>query len=92
MNPLACQTCAARVDVAKYSPAHTSIQWNPAAAAACHEKAAADAVGGYLLRCTRLDEAINDAVRRGDVALSLRTDPAVVPLTAGQAVPPSDVA
>lgn len=89
MNPLACQSCAARVDVAKYSPVHTSIQWTAEAAATCVEKAAADADGRYLLRCPGLDESIDAAVRRGEVGLTLRTDPAVVPLSAAQAPPAS---
>ena len=51
MHSLACQTCATRVEVAKYSPAHTSVQWTAEAARACHEKARlAEAGGGYLLR------------------------------------------
>lgn len=82
MQPLSCETCQARVAVAKYSPAHTSIQWNDQAAARCQELAAAASVpdGNYLLRCSALDRSIDASVARGEVDLSLRTDPRVLPL------------
>ncbi|MBM9458346.1 hypothetical protein JK386_00340 [Nocardioides sp. zg-536] len=69
------------MDVAKYSPAHTSVQWTAEAARTCREKAElARAGGGYLLRCTALDASIDEAVARGDIEMSLRSDPSVIRL------------
>ncbi|MBM7278526.1 hypothetical protein FOV72_00315 [Gordonia rubripertincta] len=90
MQPLVCQTCDARVSVAKYSPAHTSIQWTAEAKQFCHEMASASAVGngncGYVLRCAALDRSIDEAVTRGDVPMSTRSEPRVRPLSAGDVV------
>lgn len=79
LQPLACHTCDARVSVAKYSPAHTSIQWTAEAARNCREMAAAGA--GYLLRCQALDRTVDEAVARGEIAMTTRAEPAVAPLT-----------
>ncbi|MDS1114388.1 hypothetical protein RD149_11485 [Gordonia westfalica] len=80
MQPLVCRTCDARVSVAKYSPAHTSIQWTTEAKQSCHEMASASAVGngncGYVLRCAALDRSIDAAVRRGDIPMSTAGCPA----------------
>lgn len=81
MKSLACQTCDARVSVAKYSPAHTSIQWSAEAFQTCQEMAAAQAVGtGFLLRCEALDRAIDEAVAKGEINMTTRSEPPVVPL------------
>ncbi len=86
MQPLACHTCAARVSVAKYSPAHTSIQWTAEASRTCREMAAPTGAGrgGYLLRCESLDRTVDDAVARGEIATTTRSEPAVAPLAAGK--------
>jgi hypothetical protein len=45
-QPVRCARCGAAVQVAKFSPQHTSVQWTAAAAASCAEfgaRAAADA-------------------------------------------------
>ena len=90
MQPLVCQTCDARVSVAKYSPAHTSIQWTADAKQSCHEMASASAVGnancGYVLRCAALDRSIDHAVTRGDIPMSTRSEPRVRPLSTGDVV------
>ncbi|MEV0109284.1 hypothetical protein AB0H42_23490 [Nocardia sp. NPDC050799] len=39
--------------------------------------------GGYLLRCASLDRTVDDAVARGDIATTTRSEPAVAPLAAG---------
>ena len=90
MQPLACRTCDARVTVAKYSPAHTSIQWTDEASKTCREMAALAAVGcgGYLLRCEALDRTVDEAVARGEIAMSTRTEPDVAPLAAKKVVTP----
>ncbi|WP_228803891.1 hypothetical protein [Nocardia higoensis] len=36
--------------------------------------------GGYLLRCAALDRTVDDAVARGEIAMTTRTEPAVAPL------------
>lgn len=90
MQPLACHTCDARVSVAKYSPAHTSIQWTAEASRTCQEMAALSAVGcgGYLLRCEALDRTVDEAVKRGEIAMTTRSEPSVVPLSAEKVVTP----
>ncbi|MET8795917.1 hypothetical protein ABZV91_05570 [Nocardia sp. NPDC004568] len=85
MQPLACRSCAARVSVAKYSPAHTSVQWTADASRACREMAAGH--GDYLPRCTSLDRTIDDAVAHGEVAMTTRSEPVVAPLAAPHAAP-----
>ncbi len=74
------------MSVAKYSPAHTSIQWTAEAARTCREMAALTGTGhgGYLLRCESLDRSIDAAVARGEIAATTRTEPAVAPLAAEQ--------
>lgn len=86
LQPLACHTCAARVSVAKYSPAHTSIQWTTEASRTCREMTAPVTVGcgGYLLRCEALDRTVDEAVARGEITMTTRSEPAVAPLTAAK--------
>lgn|GEM_PF-714313 len=88
MQSLACHTCDARVSVAKYSPAHTSIQWTTEASRTCREMAAAAAVdgGGYLLRCEALDRTVDEAVKEGKIPMTTRSEPAVLPLDAAEEV------
>ncbi|MBD0862552.1 hypothetical protein IA539_15215 [Gordonia sp. zg691] len=84
MQSLVCHTCEARVSVAKYSPAHTSIQWTGEAKQTCREMVAAAAVanGGYVLRCEALDRSVDEAAARGDIPMSTRAEPTVRPLAA----------
>lgn len=90
MQPLACHTCAARVSVAKYSPAHTSIQWTTEASRTCREMTASATLGrgGYLPRCEALDRTVDEAVARGEIPMTTRSEPAVTPLAAGGIVTP----
>lgn len=81
MQSHSCQTCQAQVLVAKYSPVHTSVQWNAEASAICPAKAAAAGInGGYMLRCESLDASIDSAVTGGQIDHSLRAEPKVVPI------------
>ncbi|WP_245546131.1 hypothetical protein [Nocardia higoensis] len=44
--------------------------------------------GGYLLRCEALDRTVDEAVARGEIAMTTRTEPAVAPLGATELVVP----
>jgi hypothetical protein len=44
-QPVRCARCGAAVQVAKFSPQHTSVQWTAAAAASCAEFGARAAAG-----------------------------------------------
>ena len=76
------------MSVAKYSPAHTSIQWTAEASRTCREMAAAAAVdsGGYLLRCEALDRTVDEAVKDGKIPMTTRSEPPVLPLGAEEAI------
>ena len=72
MNPVTCSTCSARVEVRKSSWEQTSIQWNAAAIAACHERRrdaeeAADGFSFSFAGCTRLGESIREAAVAGEL-------------------------
>jgi hypothetical protein len=68
-----CDRCGAMVDVAKFSPQHTSVQWNAGAVRSCAEfcELAASGNGGTAARgsvirgCASLWESIDQAVRDG---------------------------
>jgi hypothetical protein len=45
VQPVRCARCGAAVQVAKFSPQHTSVQWTAAAAASCAEFGARAAAG-----------------------------------------------
>ncbi|HZC41259.1 MAG TPA: ferredoxin [Streptosporangiaceae bacterium] len=65
---VACDRCGAVVGVSKFSPQHTSVQWNPAAVAACAEFTARVAAGEQraLIRgCASLRDSIDRAVLAG---------------------------
>lgn len=49
---------------------------------------AAVGCGGYLLRCEALDRTVDEAVARGEIAMSTRTEPDVAPLAAKKVVTP----
>jgi len=44
--------------------------------------------GGYLLRCEALDRTVDEAVKRGEIAMTTRSEPSVVPLSAEKVVTP----
>ena len=72
-QPVECARCGATVEVAKFSPQHTSVQWSPAAAACCAEFGArgADGTRGALIQgCATLRDCIDDAVAAGRLAVS----------------------
>lgn len=82
MQSLDCHTCGTRVLVAKYSPAHTSIQWCGSASDVCREFAAAREIDphAYLLRCSALDRTVDAAVAEGGILQTTRVEPPVRPL------------
>ena len=88
MQSLACRTCDARVHVAKYSPAHTSIEWTDSAREACRALAAARALdpAAYVMRCAALDRTIDEAVSEGRIAATTRVEPTVRPLASEDTV------
>jgi hypothetical protein len=73
-QPLRCARCGAAVQVAKFSPEHTSVQWTATAAASCAEfgaRAAAGAsagagpVGALIEGCGALRGSIDAALAAG---------------------------
>lgn len=91
MQSLACHTCGICVLVAKYSPAHTSIQWTDSSDGACHELAAARAIdpAAYLLRCEALDRTVDAAVAEGRIPQTTRVEPDLRSLPSEE-TPPSE--
>jgi hypothetical protein len=69
--PVTCSTCGIVAMVKKNSRKHTSVQWTPAAVAACPEITAARAAdpNALVLGCPQLRASIEDAVRAGDVVV-----------------------
>jgi hypothetical protein len=66
--PVQCGRCGARVLAAKFSPQHTSVQWDSAAVRQCTEFAAAAAAGqqtALVERCGSLRASIDAAVLDG---------------------------
>ena len=75
--PVACDRCGAAVQVAKFSPEHTSVQWSRAAVRACAEfgvRAAAGELTALIDTCASLHASIDAAVRGGRLAVSLPED------------------
>ena len=78
-QPLRCARCGAAVQVAKFSPEHTSVQWTATAAASCAEfgaRAGAGAGAGVGARsaliegCGALRDSIDAAVASGRLAVA----------------------
>ena len=79
VQPVRCARCGAAVQVAKFSPQHTSVQWTAAAAASCAEfravwefravRAAAGSGGGPIEGCRALRDSIDAAVAAGTLAV-----------------------
>lgn len=65
MHPVACSTCAARVQVRKASWHQTSVQWSDEAKAACTSWSPGSAVKGFPPVCDRLRASIAQAVVDG---------------------------
>ncbi|NUS42750.1 MAG: hypothetical protein HOQ24_03510 [Mycobacteriaceae bacterium] len=70
MDEISCHACGSRVLVEKFSPQHTSVQWSPAAVAACAEFAACDS--RRVRTCVAMRDSIDAAVVAGRVGLSTR--------------------
>jgi hypothetical protein len=72
-QPVRCARCGAAVQVAKFSPQHTSVQWTEAAAASCAEFGAACAAAGSgrgpIESCGALRDSIDAAVAAGTLAV-----------------------
>jgi hypothetical protein len=79
-QPLRCARCGAAVQVAKFSPQHTSVQWTAASAALCGEfgARAADGTGtgtgagtgsALIEACGALRNSIDAAVAAGLLAV-----------------------
>jgi len=67
---VACGQCGAVVEVAKFSPQHSSIQWDAVAVLRCAEFSAAVADGrpsALIATCASLRSSIDAAVRDGRV-------------------------
>jgi hypothetical protein len=73
VQPVRCARCGAAVQVAKFSPQHTSVQWTTAAAASCAEFRAAWAAAGSgdapIEGCRALRDSIDAAVAAGLLAV-----------------------
>ena len=68
--PVACGRCGAVVEVAKFSPQHTSVQWTAESVLRCVEFAACVADGGssaLVATCMSLRTSIDAAVDQGRV-------------------------
>jgi hypothetical protein len=72
LAPVTCAGCGTEVLVKKNSQKHSSVQWTSDAVTSCPEIRAqveAGAVGGQVLGCPRLKQAIDEAVRRGELTV-----------------------
>ncbi|MGV9412084.1 hypothetical protein ACWDOP_19395 [Nocardia sp. NPDC003693] len=69
MDRVSCGSCGTCVLVEKFSPQHTSVQWNRAAEAACTELAA---TGLKAHTCHALRDSIDAAVASGALGASTR--------------------
>jgi hypothetical protein len=68
-----CDRCGAAVQVAKFSPEHTSVQWSEGSVRACAEfgvRAAAGELTALIDTCASLRASIDRAVRRGRLEVS----------------------
>ena len=68
-----CARCGASVQVVKFSPQHTSVQWSAAAVRACAEFSAAAALGrpsALVEGCGSLRDSIDAAVIAGRLEVS----------------------
>ena len=73
LSPVCCATCGASVLVAKFSAAHTSVQWSLPAMRSCEEFGAVLAAGEETALspgCGKLRASIEEAVRTGRLAVA----------------------
>jgi hypothetical protein len=69
-RPVECDRCGAMVQVAKFSPQHTSVQWSEASVRACAEFTARVSAGeqsALIDSCASLRDSIDRAVLQGSV-------------------------
>jgi hypothetical protein len=67
---VACRRCGVVVEVAKFSPQHTSVQWTPDGVIECAEfgaRVSAGEVSALIATCSSLRASIDDAVADGRV-------------------------
>lgn len=69
MDKVSCRSCGTCVLVEKFSPQHTSVQWNPTAVATC---TGLPPTGLRPHTCPNLRASIEAAVESGDLAVSTR--------------------
>jgi hypothetical protein len=72
-QPAGCDRCGAAVLVAKFSPQHTSVQWNSESMRACAEFSARIAAGeqtALVDTCVSLRDSIGRAVLEGRLVVS----------------------
>jgi hypothetical protein len=82
---VACDRCGATVQVAKFSPEHTSVQWSQASVRACAEFGARAAAGqptALIDACASLRASIDRAVRRGYLEVLPPASPGETPVAA----------
>ena len=73
LREVACRRCGAVVQVTKFSPQHTSVQWSADAVAACAEFSARAAEGeptALIRTCASLRDSIDRAVLEGRLEVS----------------------
>jgi hypothetical protein len=70
-QPVRCAGCGAAVQVAKFSPQHTSVQWTAAAAASCAEfdTRAAGSGSALIEGCGALRGSIDSALAAGRLSV-----------------------
>jgi DNA-directed RNA polymerase subunit RPC12/RpoP len=72
LQPVCCTYCGAKVLVAKFSPQHTSVQWDKAAMKACLEFSALVSAGGQsalIEGCGAMRDSIDAAVSAGHLTV-----------------------
>ena len=87
-RPVACERCGAAVQVAKFSPEHTSVLWSQASVRDCAEfgvRAAAGELTALIDTCASLRASIDRAVRGGRLVVS-----PPLPPPESRPVPPPD--
>jgi hypothetical protein len=72
-QPVECARCGGRVEVAKFSPQHTSVQWTAAAVRCCAEfrdRGAEGTRSALVEGCAALRDSIDAAMAAGRLAVS----------------------
>ena len=68
LAPVRCESCGARVLVAKFSQEHTSVQWDAGAVRTCLELSGQP--GEPIPSCAGLRSSIEEAVARGRLTVA----------------------